>query len=273
MESDVDKVANLIENEFVIDRENSIDKRKLKADQFGYRSLHYVVQCNENRTKLIEYKRFKEIKFEIQIRSILQHAWAEIEHDLGYKGVTSIPEAHKRSFNRVAALLESADLEFDRLKKELLRYEFEVPNLIKSQPEKVALDQVSLLSFNQTNKTLKKARVIIKKNVGCTFVYTTDLNSYINQFTKIFEITTIDKLNSVLIAHEKEFLAFVDLFTKGLTNSELVETISIFYFQHFLSAVDENQAQVDEYLKEGNIKRETGKFISIIKKAKTIANK
>ncbi|RYX80349.1 (p)ppGpp synthetase, partial [bacterium] len=123
LESNIDPVAELIEKEFIKDAANSIDKRKLQADQFGYKSLHIVVSLDDDRIKLKEYKRYKDLKCEIQIRSILQHAWAEIEYDLGYKGEISVPEQYKRSFNRLSAQLETADIEFDRLKTELANYE------------------------------------------------------------------------------------------------------------------------------------------------------
>jgi len=80
---DVDKIAQMIEEEFDVDRENTIDKRLLlDPDRFGYLSLHYVISLEKGRAKLIEYAKFQGLKAEIQIRSILQHAWAEIEHDL-----------------------------------------------------------------------------------------------------------------------------------------------------------------------------------------------
>ncbi|WP_242785636.1 GTP pyrophosphokinase [Bacillus cereus] len=96
---DVDKVASMIQNEFEIDETNSVDKRTLlDPDRFGYLSLHYVIKLNTLRTSLVEYQRFKDLKAEVQIRSILQHAWAEIEHDLGYKSKNSIPRVVKRDF-------------------------------------------------------------------------------------------------------------------------------------------------------------------------------
>ena len=73
-EDDIDKVAGLIKAEFDIDENNSIDKRQLDADRFGYRSLHYVFSLKSDRSQLTEYKKFKGIKAEIQIRSILQHS-------------------------------------------------------------------------------------------------------------------------------------------------------------------------------------------------------
>jgi len=77
--------------------------------------LHYVASLISEREKLTEYKRFAGIKVEIQIRSTLQHAWAEIEHDIGYKGENSVPDSLKRNFSRVAALLEVADIELMQL--------------------------------------------------------------------------------------------------------------------------------------------------------------
>ncbi|EGW37927.1 RelA/SpoT domain-containing protein [Desulfosporosinus sp. OT] len=82
----VDLIASFVEEEFEVDRSNSVDKRELiDPEKFGYLSLHYVVKLPPFRLQLIEYQRFKDCKLEIQIRSILQHTWAEIEHDLGYK--------------------------------------------------------------------------------------------------------------------------------------------------------------------------------------------
>ncbi|MGO9022034.1 MAG: GTP pyrophosphokinase family protein [Syntrophobacteraceae bacterium] len=79
----VDLIARMVEAEFTIDRENSADKRVLlDPDRFGYLSLHYIVEMPPSRCSLTEYRRFKGLKAEIQIRSLLQHVWAEVEHDL-----------------------------------------------------------------------------------------------------------------------------------------------------------------------------------------------
>ena len=100
-DDEVDQIATMIEEEFVIDQENSVDKRKIDSDKFGYRSLHYVASLKRDRTNLPEYSSYGEQKFEFQIRTILQHSWAEIEHGLGYKGEFEIPSSAKRTFYRV----------------------------------------------------------------------------------------------------------------------------------------------------------------------------
>jgi putative GTP pyrophosphokinase len=109
----IEMISDLIENEFTVDWDNSSDKRTLMdPDRFGYVSLHYVVEFSPSRTDLLEYQRFLGLKAEIQIRSLLQHVWAEIEHDLGYKSNQSVPRPIRRRFARLAGMLELADDEF-----------------------------------------------------------------------------------------------------------------------------------------------------------------
>ncbi|RSM64866.1 hypothetical protein DMH04_50530 [Kibdelosporangium aridum] len=116
-EDDVDKVAKCIERQFSVDAENSEDKRALlDSDRFGYLSLHYMLSFDARRSKLPEYAPFAHVKFEQQIRSVLQHAWAEIEHDLGYKLDGGLPKELRRGFSRLASLLEVADNEFISLR-------------------------------------------------------------------------------------------------------------------------------------------------------------
>jgi ppGpp synthetase/RelA/SpoT-type nucleotidyltranferase len=50
----------------------------------GYRASHYRVQLRESTLSDIQ-KRYAEARVEIQVASVLMHAWAEVEHDLVYK--------------------------------------------------------------------------------------------------------------------------------------------------------------------------------------------
>jgi putative GTP pyrophosphokinase len=97
-EDEVDSVRDIIHrnDNFDIDEANSIDKRRqLGPDQLGYQSLHLVAWLSEKRLQLPENQQFKGLKVEIQIRSILQHAWAEIEHKY-YKNEAALPLAIRR---------------------------------------------------------------------------------------------------------------------------------------------------------------------------------
>ena len=112
---DVDKVRNIIEQEFTLDLANCIDKRMNdNPAEFGYSSLHLIATLHPKRLNLPENQPYTGMKFEIQIRTILQHAWAEIEHNYVYKPHSTVPPDVKRLFFRIAALLEVADLDFQR---------------------------------------------------------------------------------------------------------------------------------------------------------------
>ena len=145
---DVDSVARVIQKEFEVDEKRSVDKRELlDPDRFGYLSLHHIVKLPTARSQLTEYRRFKDCYTEIQVRSILQHAWAEIEHDLGYKGKHAVPKEIRRRFSRLAGLLEVADSEFAQIRDSLAEYEKTVPQRIIDTPALVLIDKASLLSF------------------------------------------------------------------------------------------------------------------------------
>jgi len=116
--SAVNDVCKIIEKNFDIDPQRSWDKAKILGEnKMGYASIHYVAKFTESRTNLEDFKDFTGIYFEIQVRTILQHAWAEIQHDKMYKK-TNIPKKIKRRYYLVSGLLEVADNEFQSLHSE-----------------------------------------------------------------------------------------------------------------------------------------------------------
>lgn len=145
---DVNRIASFLKSEFEIDEANSIDKRNIEdPTKFGYVSLHYIVSLKENRASLAELRPFKGLKIEVQIRTILQHAWAEIEHDLGYKTAVDIPINIRRSFSRLASIIELADEEFVRIKSSMQSYSEQVKLGLESNNHKIRIDVISILTF------------------------------------------------------------------------------------------------------------------------------
>ena len=149
-------------------------------DRFGYRSRHYIVSLSSSRLSLPENQRFKNfkaeiqvrsalqhvwaqiehgilslpenqrfknVKAEIQVRSALQHVWAQIEHGIGYKGEVSLPPPISRRFARLAALLEIGDELIKEAQSELEKYKEELPRRIERDPDAVPIDRLSLRIF------------------------------------------------------------------------------------------------------------------------------
>lgn len=134
---EVDKVAVIAKRVFDIDWQESVDKRKLhQLDSFGYNSLHYICRLQEEH----RIPELGDLRFELQMRTALQHVWSTIEHDTGYKGEVKIPREYKRQFSRLAGMLELVDDEFSRLRIVLTDYRRQVQTLVKNGQ----LNEVSL---------------------------------------------------------------------------------------------------------------------------------
>lgn len=90
---------------------------ELAYNTFGYTSRHLVCSLNPNFPDLRIRSLVPEgLKLEFQIRSVLEHGWAEIEHEIVYKSGTHPPDTIRRRFAASAAALEIVELEFDRLR-------------------------------------------------------------------------------------------------------------------------------------------------------------
>lgn len=96
----------------------------LSEDKFGYRDMHYLVQVKAERARLIGFtlEECDEIGAriaEVQVRSLVQHAWADILHDRMYKTPLRLSSEAKRTGALLAALMEDGDRSFDRLALEI----------------------------------------------------------------------------------------------------------------------------------------------------------
>ena len=127
----VDFIASLIEKNFIIDYDNSIDKRKLyEVDRFGYMSLHYICQLPKELFYDVRHEEINSIRFEIQMRTSLQHVWATIFHDTGYKSDVEVPKEYIRRLARLEGLLEIADDEFLVIRNEIDEYRKKIRSLV-----------------------------------------------------------------------------------------------------------------------------------------------
>ena len=146
---DVDRIAAMAEQIFNIDWDNSVDKRRLHdLDSFGYNSLHYICRLPKSIVDDPECPQLNDIRFELQLRTTLQHAWASINHDIGYKSGVEIPREYLRRINRLSGLLEMADDEFSRIRTEINDYRRRVQQLVQNgKLDNVQLDGDTFRSY------------------------------------------------------------------------------------------------------------------------------
>ena len=125
------QIESLVEKEFKI--VEKVDKlAALDDNQFGYGALHYIVRLSDA-TSGARYEDLKDLVCEIQVRTVMQDAWAIIDHHLVYKNEASTPSKLKRKLNIVSGMFENIDDQFDRMLLERELYVKEVAKQAKTE--------------------------------------------------------------------------------------------------------------------------------------------
>lgn len=195
VEDDLKAISTIIENTFNIHKEDSIDKtNELGVDKFGYRSIHYICDIGTKRNDLEEYKDLKNLCFEIQIRTALSHAWAEIEHDRGYKLKGQLPHNLKRRFNLLSGLLESADLEFNRLTREIKDYNESLKSSDEIQLLNEEINKVSIINY--LNKKLTNSGFNLNPS-NYSIESLQDEDALLYRLLSFFNFHTINDIESI----------------------------------------------------------------------------
>jgi putative GTP pyrophosphokinase len=108
---EVEAVAELLADQFTIIDDRDMGRETASQGRFGYASRHILLTAAQRDQTLSQ-------PASVQVRTVLQHAWAEFEHDIRYKG--TVPAEHApdldRRFTLAAGLLELADREFSEIR-------------------------------------------------------------------------------------------------------------------------------------------------------------
>jgi predicted RNase H-like nuclease/ppGpp synthetase/RelA/SpoT-type nucleotidyltranferase len=119
--SDVSAVADLLRDQVVVHDDRDMGQETAQEGRFGYASRHLLIGLDAAREGHPSSEVMRGHTAQVQIRTVLQHAWAEFEHDIRYKG--TMPDEHARDFDRrftlAAGLLELADREFSTIRDTL----------------------------------------------------------------------------------------------------------------------------------------------------------
>ena len=115
--SDVAAVAEVLDDELAILDDRDLGEETARSGRFGYASRHLLVETLPGAgLPTLEGHRAS-----VQVRTVLQHAWAEFEHDIRYKG--NVPEDAApdldRRFTLAAGLIELADREFATIRERI----------------------------------------------------------------------------------------------------------------------------------------------------------
>ena len=121
LHSDVAAVADLLRDQLAVLDDRDMGQETAREGRFGYASRHLLVALDPARPVPSTYDGLRDRQAQVQVRTVLQHAWAEFEHAIRYKG--TIPEEHvpdlDRRFTLAAGLLELADREFSLIRDRL----------------------------------------------------------------------------------------------------------------------------------------------------------
>ncbi|MCL2271262.1 MAG: tetratricopeptide repeat protein [Treponema sp.] len=211
---DLSAAENLLRNNFeIIETER---KGHYTFKEFGYESTHFLIKIPQ--TIVDEYGDPGTDIVEIQIRTILQDAWAEVEHEIVYKAEYSpFDEPMKRKLAAVNASLSLADIIFQEIRSYQRKYSKEMGKRRESFLQKIeestddflfsqelpyetptsdlGLDDINIVS-DYSNITIDDLLVS-----ALTAHNQNRSDEAINQYTKILELKPNNIICSIIYKH------------------------------------------------------------------------
>jgi putative GTP pyrophosphokinase len=111
---DLARARTYIKGAFSVEKEIDTSDR-LQTSTLGYQSIHLVLRIPDSWTDVPSLTGLARLQVELQLRTMAQHIWAEASRRLQYKASEGVPQHLQRDINRVSAVLELVDLEFERV--------------------------------------------------------------------------------------------------------------------------------------------------------------
>jgi putative GTP pyrophosphokinase len=131
--TDVSEIEKIIQEEFEI--KEKVDKTgENGVDKFGYGAIHFIISLSK-KTSGARYDDLKRFVCEIQVRTVLQDAWAIIDHHLVYKNESDVPSPLRRKLNSLAGVFETADDQFEQIRTARVEYANTVSDSIKNSSD------------------------------------------------------------------------------------------------------------------------------------------
>lgn len=170
---DLKLIENIIQKTFVVKKRYDTSDR-LAENQFGYSSIHFVIQFPKEWLKVPSLSEFGGFSAEIQIRTLAQHIWSEVSHELQYKTKGDVPLNLIRPIYRTSALLETVDLEFERLLQEREEYRKQIDKKIDQELNVDSIEQILDSILPSENKDFFEEYAQLHKEILKKGIKTTD---------------------------------------------------------------------------------------------------
>jgi len=251
---DVEAARDLIKRTFTIESEENAGTR-LDEQQFGYQSWHYIVRMPQQWYTVPTLADLGEHKAELQIRTIAQHIWAAASHKLQYKQEENVPGTLRRSIHRVSALLETVDLELERVLAEREVYRAGIHEAPAEQPLDVDVMATVLNdSLPESNRSDVEPYADLLQDLGA------------------FGIKTVGALRKIVEKHLRAVLeAEAEILQSGGRRN--LRTKSAVYFNHVGLARQALRLEFgerwDDYIRAKNSKSMRSRLRKLAKAAKT----
>ncbi len=188
-EQDRERIEEVIERNFkVIEKVNKLEVRE--PHEFGYNAIHYLVKLSDI-VSGPRYDDLSELVCEIQVRTILQDAWAIVAHHLSYKKESDIPNSLIRKINALSGLFETADNQFSIINKERCQYRESFETSIKKNLENVLeqnINQDNLIAYSawkmpdRRTLTEDSAVAILAEIEGTKYTKIRDIDNSIDSY-------------------------------------------------------------------------------------------
>ena len=218
---DVLKVEELVKSEFEIDAERSVPSSQLEDPyRFGYPAVVYILALSDSRSRLREWAKYKTLSFRLELRTLLQEAWATIFPRVN-QTVGSLSEKKlTRELVLLSSLLEKADEGFLTLRKVIKDEALLVPPA-KNKPapqqeppeaEKLFTDEELYMLFRDDESLLGRWNAIAQEAGFPEFTPDADyLRESFAHLCGILRAAGIDTLSDV-----RKFIADMEDNSKGL---------------------------------------------------------
>jgi len=192
---------------------------KIKIHKYGYRSIHYIVESNPIKAKFTT---------EIQVRTIFEEGWSEIDHDMRYPYDLENPilKEYLGIFNRLSGSADEMGTFIKNLQKELSEIEKEHTKSLKER-DKTIKDLKLKVEKLTGDSSLKEA---IKKGIDKIYINEMEAKIDLRNLTDSEHIHLSHRFHyppiDSLIESTKKAISFIELTHPEVMTGQVPITIS-----------------------------------------------